>query len=188
MARPAYGGRRTCESCRSIDVRRWHRNGALYVGHHFSCSWTWDGKPSGRVDVRTETDAVVLIYRPPGPGAAEWQPFEQRVAITWTACHFGGRAGLGSYARSTPVVDIAAGASRCCTRSADYSAAGSAAAWPMQVSRRGQCFADLRWPKRFARSLEEAPTYSKRFRTNRKACTGQLMIGCDIATHVVNKA
>src|SRR4029077_13147701 len=29
MARPAYGGLRSCESCRWIDVRRWHREGRL---------------------------------------------------------------------------------------------------------------------------------------------------------------
>ena len=88
MARPAYGGRRTCESCRSIDVRRWHRDRRLLRGNYFSSSWTWRGKPSGQVDVRTETDAVVLVYR---PAVGEWQSDEQTVFITWTACRFGGR-------------------------------------------------------------------------------------------------
>jgi hypothetical protein len=29
MGRSAYGARPTCESCKSIDVRRWHREGRL---------------------------------------------------------------------------------------------------------------------------------------------------------------
>ncbi len=32
MARPAYGGRLTCEGCKSIGVRRWHRGGRLLRG------------------------------------------------------------------------------------------------------------------------------------------------------------
>jgi hypothetical protein len=90
MARPAYGGRPTCESCKSIDVRRWHREDRLHAGQSFSCSWTWHGVPSGNISVRTETDAVVLIYRPRSRVAAS-KLIEQRVVITWTACHFGGR-------------------------------------------------------------------------------------------------
>jgi hypothetical protein len=88
MARPAYGGRRTCESCRLIDIRRWHHEGGLRARRYFSCSWTHHGKPAGHVDVRTEADAVVLVYR---PASAEWQLGEQTVFITWTNCHFGGR-------------------------------------------------------------------------------------------------
>jgi hypothetical protein len=41
--------------------------------------------------VRVEEDAIVLIYRARSLIAAEWKPIEQRVPITWTNCHFGGR-------------------------------------------------------------------------------------------------
>jgi hypothetical protein len=60
MARPAYpyGGRTTCESCRSIDVRRWHREGRLHSGQHFSCSWMAGGEPTGSIRVSTEGDAA----------------------------------------------------------------------------------------------------------------------------------
>jgi hypothetical protein len=92
MPRPAYGGRTTCESCKSIDVRRWHREGRLHAGQYFSCSWTCRGKPSGNINVRSEPDAVVLIYRYRWRswGPTEWKSVEQRVPITWTACHLGG--------------------------------------------------------------------------------------------------
>jgi hypothetical protein len=86
MARPAHGGRTTCESCISIDVRRWHCEGRLR-GQPFSCSWT--GEPGAGMTVRSEWDAVVLTYRY-RRGASDWKSIEQRVPITWTPCHFGG--------------------------------------------------------------------------------------------------
>ncbi len=90
MARP-YGGGPTCEGCQSIDVRRWHREQRLHPGQYFSSSWTRGGEPCGRINVRTEADAVVLLYRTRTHGQAEWKDVEQRVPITWTACHLGGR-------------------------------------------------------------------------------------------------
>jgi hypothetical protein len=91
MARPAYGGRTTCESCTSIDVRRWHREGRLRAGQHFSCSWTRGGQTAGSIAVRSESEAVVLIYRSRSWGASAWKLIEQRVPIAWTACHLGGQ-------------------------------------------------------------------------------------------------
>jgi hypothetical protein len=84
MGRPAYGGRITCESCTSIDVRCWHREGRLRPGQYFSWSWTRGGEQAVSIRVRTESGAVVLIYR-----SRSWGAIEQRVPITWTACHLG---------------------------------------------------------------------------------------------------
>jgi hypothetical protein len=83
--------RATCESCKSIDVRRWYREGRLSAGQRFSWSWTCCGEPSGNINVHTESDAVVLIYRWRHYGDVEWKTVQQRVPITWTACRFGGR-------------------------------------------------------------------------------------------------
>jgi hypothetical protein len=91
MARPAYGGRTTCESCEWIDVRRWHREGWLRPGQYFSCSWTRRGERTGSIMVRTEQDAVVLIYKYRSWSESEWRSIEQRVPIAWTACHLGGQ-------------------------------------------------------------------------------------------------
>jgi hypothetical protein len=90
MARPAYGGRTTCGSCRSINVRRWHRDDRLRAGQLFTCSWTRHGEPADSISVRTEPNAVVLMCRSRSWGAAESTSVEQRVSTTWTACHFGG--------------------------------------------------------------------------------------------------
>jgi hypothetical protein len=40
--------------------------------------------------VRPEIDAVILMYRARSWGDADWKSIEQRVPITWTACHLGG--------------------------------------------------------------------------------------------------
>jgi len=48
-----------------------------------------DGAHAG-INVRTETDAVVLMYRARSWRDADWKSVEQRVAITWTACRLGG--------------------------------------------------------------------------------------------------
>jgi hypothetical protein len=91
MSRRYGGGRTTCESCKSIDVRIWHRTGRLCPGQYFSWCWTWRGEPSGNINVRTEWDAVVLLYRVRSLGGTEWKSIEQRVPITWTSCHLGGQ-------------------------------------------------------------------------------------------------
>jgi hypothetical protein len=91
MGRPADGGHPTCEGCMSIDVRRWHREGRLHAGQHFSCSWTYGGKPFGSISVRTEADAVVLVFHSRNSQGSDWKFVEQRVPVTWTGCHFGGR-------------------------------------------------------------------------------------------------
>ena len=85
LGRSGYGRRAICESCRFIDVREWHRRGWLRTGQRFSSSWTWDGEPLGSIDVRTEADAVVLIFT----GIRD-SKYEQRVPLVWTKCHFGG--------------------------------------------------------------------------------------------------
>jgi hypothetical protein len=89
MARPAYGGRPTCEGCRSVDVRRWHRERRLKAGECFIASWCRNGEPAGKMVVRAVFDAIILIKsRRNGQGRP--QPSFQRVPIVWTECHLGG--------------------------------------------------------------------------------------------------
>ena len=61
-----FGGRTTCESCKSIDVRRWHREGRLGAGQQFPMVVDVYGEPSGVINVRTEQDAP-LIEGPASP-------------------------------------------------------------------------------------------------------------------------
>ena len=78
------------ESCLAIDVREWKQRGFLRPGQMFPVSWNRAGVPCGSISVRTESDAVVLIFRSQHPGETEWRSTEQRVPILWTACHLGG--------------------------------------------------------------------------------------------------
>ena len=63
MARSLFAARDTCEACKSIDIRCWHREGQLVAGHFFRWSWTCLGEPSGTINVRAEEEAIFLIYR-----------------------------------------------------------------------------------------------------------------------------
>jgi hypothetical protein len=49
------------------------------------------GSDAGSINVSTERDAVVLTYRTSPSWSNEWKSINQRVPITWTDCHFGGR-------------------------------------------------------------------------------------------------
>jgi hypothetical protein len=80
----------TCESCPSIDVRQWHRQGRLEPGQRFSWSWTRDGGTAGGITIQVECAAVVLSYRYCCSGSNEWKSIQQRVPISLTACHLGG--------------------------------------------------------------------------------------------------
>jgi hypothetical protein len=79
-----------CESLRSIDARRWCREGRLRSGQHFQYSWTSGEQSIGSISVLTEAEAVVLMFRVQNTEDGEWKSVEQRVPITWTACHIGG--------------------------------------------------------------------------------------------------
>jgi hypothetical protein len=67
--------------CIAIDVRCWHREGRLRANQYFSSLWTRGGQLSGRINVRTECDVVVLSYRSQNRGASEWKSIEQQVPI-----------------------------------------------------------------------------------------------------------
>jgi hypothetical protein len=45
----------------------------------------------GSMSVRTEADLVVLMFHWRSRTDSEWKPVDQRILITWTDCHFGGR-------------------------------------------------------------------------------------------------
>jgi hypothetical protein len=90
MPRWPFGARDTCESCKSLDVRHLHRRGRLSAGQTFSWAWTSAGAPSGSIRVHTQPDALILSYCT-RHFLGDVKDTEQRVPITWTACHFGGR-------------------------------------------------------------------------------------------------
>ena len=85
-----YGAKDTTEGYRSIDVRRWKRDGLLTPGHAFGWQWSRHGEIFASIRVRTETDRVILTYRHRNRGEEEWQDESYPVYLDWTPCHLGG--------------------------------------------------------------------------------------------------
>jgi hypothetical protein len=56
--------------------------------------WARGGEPADGINVRTEWDAKVLNYKSRSHGASEWKSIEQRLPITWTACHLSGQTAV----------------------------------------------------------------------------------------------
>ena len=89
MARYAYGGRTTVESCRSIDVLYWNRLGHLESPRRILWAWTSNGEQVASVSAETKHHSVALRYKSRSYGE-DWSDVDQRVGIEWTACRFGG--------------------------------------------------------------------------------------------------
>jgi hypothetical protein len=90
MTRHAGGGKAIVESCPSIDVLDLHRRGYLQSAQCFSLAWTCDGELMASIYVRTESHCVILHYSSVSHDES-LSNVEQRVAIVWTPCHFGGQ-------------------------------------------------------------------------------------------------
>ena len=161
MARYAGGGKATVEGCRSIDVLEWHRRGYLRSSGWFSCAWTRDGERLASINVQAQRDAVTLKYQSP----------EQRVAIAWTPCRFGGEqpwfvcsvAANGVYCGRRVTKLYRAGrlfACRHCYRLAYASQQESAISGGLGNHKRSEC------------GWAEARTCLRSSPTSRKACTG----------------
>jgi hypothetical protein len=84
-------GDATCEGCQSLDIRQLHQKDLLQPGLRLPWSWTRKNELAGTISIETEHDALVLIYRSHRFGSTEWRDVRQRVPITWTECHLGGR-------------------------------------------------------------------------------------------------
>jgi hypothetical protein len=84
-----YGARSTTDDYRSLDVRRWQREGLLAPFQSFGWRWKQYGEVIASIDVRTEPSAVTLSYRHRSHGS-EWRHADYPVQLDWTACHYGG--------------------------------------------------------------------------------------------------
>jgi hypothetical protein len=133
-----FPARRTDLRDLPVDRRTpWHREGRLHPGQYFPYSWTWSGEPLGSISVRTEAEAVVLMFR---------SRSSQKMAsgcLSSSACRLPGlHAALAAHALgfavpSTAAVDIAGAALRRSTQRANYSHAGTVTGWPMRGNRNG---------------------------------------------------
>ena len=85
-----YGAKDTTDDYRSIDVRRWKRDGLLTPHQAFGWQWSRHGEVVASIRVRTEQGRVFLIYRHRRNGE-EWQDENYPVYLDWTACNLGGQ-------------------------------------------------------------------------------------------------
>jgi hypothetical protein len=83
------GAKDTIDDYRSIDVRRWKRDGLLIPGRAFGWQWSRDSEVVASIRVRTEHNRVILNYRHRS-GDEDWKDESYPVYLDWTACHLGG--------------------------------------------------------------------------------------------------
>lgn len=84
-----YGTRSTTDEMRSIDVRRWSREGMLRPGYRGGWRWSVNGREIASIRMRAEADRVILTYRHRS-GGGDWRDEEYPVFLQRTACHLGG--------------------------------------------------------------------------------------------------
>ena len=81
--RPSYHVK--AEHCLKLDIRCWHREGALQPGR--SGTWRWtdsDGEERGTIGYRAREGHVLLDY------SIDGVPCGQTVNVTHTRCNYGG--------------------------------------------------------------------------------------------------
>jgi hypothetical protein len=77
------------EDYRSIDIRRWQRDGYLVLGRYLDWQWTRNGEKVAAISVKVETGQLRLIYSNQRNGG-EWESLDYPVRLQTTACHYGG--------------------------------------------------------------------------------------------------
>ena len=84
-----YGAKSTTEDYRSLDVRRLAREGILRPGYCASWKWTRNGQVVASIQIQSEYDRVILIYRHRS-GDGKWKDEQYPVRIERTPCNLGG--------------------------------------------------------------------------------------------------
>jgi hypothetical protein len=86
-------GRNFGASCtddyRSIDVRRWQRDGNLTPGQYLNWQWLQNGEKVAAIGVRVKTGKLRLIYKYQQNGS-DWESLDYLVYLQTTNCHYGG--------------------------------------------------------------------------------------------------
>lgn len=85
-----WGAKDTTDDFRSIDVRRWKRGGLLTPHQSFGWQWSRHGEVAASIQVRTESDRVILTYSHRSGGEG-WKDESYPVYLDWTVCNLGGQ-------------------------------------------------------------------------------------------------
>jgi hypothetical protein len=84
-----WNAKSTITDYRSLDVRRWARDGLLEPGRRFGWQWSIDGEQVASIQAQVEHGQVRLIYRSRDHGE-EWESLDYPVRLLSHPCHFGG--------------------------------------------------------------------------------------------------
>ncbi|MGZ8227981.1 MAG: hypothetical protein ACXWT3_15300 [Methylococcaceae bacterium] len=77
------------EDYRSIDIRRWQREGYLTQGRYLDWQWLRNGEKVAAINVKIETGRLRLIYSYRRNGD-EWESLNYLVRLQTTSCNYGG--------------------------------------------------------------------------------------------------
>jgi hypothetical protein len=84
----------TTGECHSVDLRYLYRQGLLALGHWFSLRWSRADRETGSIRCAVLGDEkpvrVILTYRHRSSASGAWKEVSEPVALSWTACNFGG--------------------------------------------------------------------------------------------------
>jgi hypothetical protein len=83
-----YGAKSTTDDYRTLDVRRWAREGVLVPGYRGGWQWARNGEIVASIQMRAEQDRVILNYRHRSNG--EWKNEQYPVRVVRTPCNLGG--------------------------------------------------------------------------------------------------
>jgi hypothetical protein len=165
MARYAYCGKTTVESCQSIDVLHWNRLGYFRYSPWFCWVRTRDGERLAFVEIQHHS--VILKCSSRSYGEDCWGDVAQRVPVAWTPCPFGGE-------RPWFV---------CCAQSNAVSCGATAIGLRIRANRNRRAIAGSERHRKSACNWEGARTCLKNFRTSRNTCTGAPTIVCGALMH-----
>ncbi len=85
----AFGGKNLTNEYRSIDIRRWKRDGLLSPSQNFGWQWSRDGEVVASINVKSCLGSVVLSYRQ-RCGGEDWKDEKYTVELDWSPCNYGG--------------------------------------------------------------------------------------------------